>query len=95
MAIKKKATLLIQNIGQLVTMQGPSPRIGAAMNDLGLIKNGAVAAAGEEILAVGESEKVVGQTTTSARVHGDRCPGRGGHAGSDRPAHSSDLCEHA
>lgn len=63
MAIKKKATLLIQNIGQLVTMQGPSPRIGAAMNELGLIRNGAVAAAGEEILAVGESDKVVGQTT--------------------------------
>jgi imidazolonepropionase len=63
MATTKKATLLIQNIGQLVTMQGPFPRIGGAMNDLGLIRNAAISVAGEEILAVGESDKVVGQTT--------------------------------
>jgi imidazolonepropionase len=63
MASKKKATLLITNIGQLVTMQGPSPRIGSSMNDLGLIRHGAVAVAGDEIVAVGESDKVVGQST--------------------------------
>jgi len=34
------------------------PRVGDQMNDLGLIKNGGVAVAGEEILAVGESEFV-------------------------------------
>jgi imidazolonepropionase len=63
MPTNKKATLLIKNIGQLVTMQGPFPRLGSAMNELGLIKHGAVAVAGDEILAVGESDKVVGQTT--------------------------------
>ena len=63
MPTKKKATLLIKNIGQLVTMQGPFPRIGPDMGKLGLIKNGAVAVAGDEILEVGESDKVVGQTT--------------------------------
>ena len=57
---QKKATLLIKNIGQLITMDGPVPRIGNQMNDLGLIKNGGVAAAGEEILAVGESDEVQG-----------------------------------
>ncbi len=61
MPLQKKATLLITNIGQLITMEGPVPRIGDAMNDLGLIKNGAVAVAGEEILAVGESQAVEGK----------------------------------
>jgi imidazolonepropionase len=57
---QKKATLIVKNIGQLVTMAGPAPRIGAAMNDLGLIAGGGVAVAGEEILAVGTSEEIEG-----------------------------------
>ncbi|HHI03069.1 MAG TPA: imidazolonepropionase [candidate division Zixibacteria bacterium] len=61
MPLQKKATLLITNIGQLITMNGQVPRIGKAMNDLGLIKNGGVAVAGEEILAVGESDVVEGK----------------------------------
>ena len=60
MAIEKKATLLVKNIGQLITMAGPVPRTGDSMNDLGLIENGGLAVAGEEILAVGESDKVQG-----------------------------------
>jgi len=60
MAIEKKATLLIKNIGQLITMAGPVPRFGVDMNDLGLIEDGGIAVAGEEILAVGESDKVEG-----------------------------------
>jgi imidazolonepropionase len=59
---EKKATLLIKNIGQLVTMDGPAPRKGAAMNDLGIVAKGGIAVAGEEILAVGESEKVEGSS---------------------------------
>ena len=62
---EKKATLLIKNIGQLITMAGPVPRVGDAMNDLGLIENGGVAAAGEEILAVGTSDEVQGKVTLS------------------------------
>lgn len=65
MAREKKATLLIKNIGQLITMAGPVPRIGTAMNDLGMIGNGGVAAAGEEILAVGTSDEVQGKVTLS------------------------------
>ncbi len=57
----KHATLLIKNIGQLITMAGPVPRIGDDMNDLGLIENGGIAIAGEEILAVGESDEVQGK----------------------------------
>ncbi len=59
---EKKATLLIKNIGQLVTMAGPAPRIGDQLKDIGLIENGGIAAAGNEILAVGLSKEVEGQT---------------------------------
>lgn len=62
MPIEKKATLLIKNIGQLISMAGPVPRLGKDMNDLGLIENGGVAVAGEEILAVGPTDKVEGNT---------------------------------
>ena len=55
---EKKATLLVKNIGQLVTMAGPVPRIGDSMNDLGLVQNGGIAAAGEELLAVGPWDEV-------------------------------------
>ncbi len=58
---EKKATLLIKNIGQLITMSGAAPRVGAQMSDLGLIENGGIAVSGEEILYVGESEKIEGQ----------------------------------
>ena len=57
-----KATLLIKNIGQLLTMSGAAPRTGAGMNDLGLIENGGVALAGENILAVGKSDDVQGHS---------------------------------
>ena len=60
MPIEKKVTLLIKNIGQLITMAGDVPRLGDKMKDLGLVENGGIAVAGEEILAVGESDKVEG-----------------------------------
>ncbi len=59
--MQKKTTLLIKNIGQLVTMQGSVPRRGRFMNEIGLIANGAVAVAGDEILAVGKSDDIVGR----------------------------------
>jgi imidazolonepropionase len=58
---EKKTTLLIKNIRQLVTMAGPAPRLGPGMNDIGLIENGGVAAAGDEILAVGKSDEIEGR----------------------------------
>jgi imidazolonepropionase len=55
---KKKTTLVIKNIGQLVTMQGPVPRRGRDMSEIGLVTDGAVAVSGDEILAVGKAEDV-------------------------------------
>jgi imidazolonepropionase len=61
MPAQKKASLLIKNIGQLITMSGPAPRLGAAMSDIGLIENGGLASARDEILAVGKSEEIEGK----------------------------------
>ncbi|MCD6250589.1 MAG: imidazolonepropionase [candidate division Zixibacteria bacterium] len=61
MAREKKATLLIKNIGQLITMEGPTPRLRSDMDNLGLIENGGLAVSGEEILAVGTSDEIEGK----------------------------------
>jgi len=59
---QKRATLLIKNIGQLVTLAGPAPRLGAQMKQLEIIKNGGIAAAADEIIAVGKSVEIERQT---------------------------------
>ncbi len=61
MVAQKKATLLIKNIGQLITMVGPVPRLGPQMKELGLIENGGVAVTGDDILAVGPSDEIEGR----------------------------------
>lgn len=57
----RKTTLLIEHIDQLVTMQGPSPRRGPDMAEIGLVTDGAVAISGDEITAVGKTEEVARQ----------------------------------
>lgn len=61
----KKASLLITNIGQLLTMRGAAPRLGAQMQELSIIKNAGIAAAGEEIIAIGPSDEVERRTPVS------------------------------
>ena len=52
--------LLIYNIGQLVTCASNGvAKKGAAMSDVGLIENGAVAVKDEKIIAVGKSDEVL------------------------------------
>jgi imidazolonepropionase len=63
MPTRKKATLLITNIGQLITMQGPVPRVGPEMRELGIINGGGLAAANDEIIAVGLSDEIEGKST--------------------------------
>ena len=57
----KHATLVVKNIGQLITMAGDVPRLGKSMNDLGLVENGGIVIAGDEVLAVGKSDDVIGK----------------------------------
>lgn len=56
-----KADLLVTNAGQLLTLDRPAPRRGAAMSDLGLVRRGAVAIRGGRILAAGPEGAVRAQ----------------------------------
>jgi imidazolonepropionase len=48
-----EADFLVRRVGRLATLAGPIPRTGAAMRDLVLLENAAVAAAGGRIVWVG------------------------------------------
>ena len=68
MTDKIKADLLIKNAAQVLTC------IPSSGNPIGRIENGAVAVAGEKIVAVGSTEEVSTQVdSTSARVIDARC----------------------
>jgi imidazolonepropionase len=62
MAVKQPVDLLIKNAGQVLTMAGYSerPKVGAELNDLGLVAGGAVAALDGKIVRVGKSSEVEG-----------------------------------
>jgi imidazolonepropionase len=51
-------TLLVEHIGQLVTMQGKVPRLRNAMRELGIINDGAMAVSGDKIVAVGPTQEI-------------------------------------
>src|SRR5690349_15549636 len=52
--------LLVRNVGQLVTVAGPTgPRAGAQQGELGIVANGAVAISGEVIASAGPEETVL------------------------------------
>lgn len=55
-----RADVLIKNASELVTARaaGGGPRIGAGMEDLGIVANGALAIEGQEIIAVGETDEI-------------------------------------
>jgi len=53
-------TLLIRNASELVTVRGGGPRTGTEMDDLGIIKHGAVAIEDGRIVAVGQSDEISG-----------------------------------
>jgi len=59
--VKLPADLLIVNAGQLLTLAGPNewPRTGAALRDLGLVRDGALAASEGVIVAVGPTARVL------------------------------------
>lgn len=52
-----KASLIIKNIDNLITLKGPNrPRIREEMREIGLIKNGILAINGDKIIYVGEGK---------------------------------------
>lgn len=57
---RKSPYLLLTNIGQLLTMRGPTaPRRGPALNDIGLIKEAAVLCGGGKIIAAGRQRELL------------------------------------
>ena len=63
------ADLLIQNIGQLVTLAGPpGPRRGAAMAELGIVERGAIAIREGRIAAVGSESELAPSVDADARL---------------------------
>jgi len=64
------ASLVIKNISQLVTMHDPEkigPKTGEQMQNLNIIKNGAIAINGDRIIAIGESSKMPRQVKLTKR----------------------------
>jgi len=56
----ESADLLLEHAAELLTLAGPAdgPRLGAALRDVGVIRDGAVAVADGEIVAVGPTDQV-------------------------------------
>ncbi len=68
------ADLLIHNIGQLVTLAGPpGPRRGAAMRELGIITDAAVAIADGRIAAVGKEAELRATVRPAATLDAGGC----------------------
>lgn len=54
--MRTSADFAIRNIGRLVTLAGPIPRLGAAMSDLGVIESAGLASAGGRLVYVGSDQ---------------------------------------
>jgi len=61
-------TLLIEHLDQLYTVAGPGPRAGARQGGIAAIADGAVAVAGETILAAGTTAEVRAQVTETSQT---------------------------
>jgi imidazolonepropionase len=74
-----KADLVISNIGQLVTCASDGkPKRGAAMRDIGLVENGAIAVVDGKIAAVGRASEIERAWVADEVVDADQnvvCPG--------------------
>ncbi len=61
-------TLLIEHLDQLYTVAGPGPRAGARQGAIAAIADGAVAVAGEIIMAAGTTAEVRAQVSVSSQT---------------------------
>lgn len=60
--------LVVRNIGRLLTLAGPAPRVGAAMRDLGEVAGAAVAIRGDRIAWVGVERALPAEFAAAAAV---------------------------
>lgn len=68
------ADLVVSNIGQLVTCAShDGPKRGAAMRDVGVIQNAAVAVANGKFVAVGDSSEILDQFSFDSMVGAEGC----------------------
>jgi imidazolonepropionase len=78
-AHKMNADLIVSNIGQLVTCaSGGKSKRGAAMQDVGLIENGATAIANGKFVGVGSSSEIVREFQSDKMIDAEGgvvCPG--------------------
>ncbi len=58
-AAETERTLLFTHIRQLLTLEGPAPRRGRELSELGIIEDGAVLCAGGKIVAVGSTRELL------------------------------------
>ncbi len=58
MSKKTKVDLIVRGISELLTIAGIVPKIGAELQNIGLIKNGAFAVAGGMFIGVGTSDEI-------------------------------------
>lgn len=67
---KKKISLIIKNVSQLVTLDSsnPGPRYGNMMNEVGIIKNGAIAINQDKILETGPTKKIVNKYQAKQQI---------------------------
>jgi len=66
---KATATLVVRGIKQCLTMgAGDGPRVGEEQNDVGVIEDAAIAAAGEEILYVGPASGLLSEVREAPDV---------------------------
>ena len=70
MTPEPQADLLITGISQLVTAKGPGPKHGAAMRELEVTENAALAVANGLIVWTGKSNEWTGQASETVDVSG-------------------------
>lgn len=70
-----EADLLIRRIGRLATLAGTAPRTGAAMRDLGIREDAAVAASGGRIAWVGQDDEA--RSSVALRAGGEELDAAG------------------
>ena len=63
-----EADTLVRHIGLLATLKGPRPRLGAALRDIGVVTDAAVACHGGRIVFVGRESEIAGSVRAASNA---------------------------